>query len=65
MMRASGHFISFLKHTISPTRVVGLERLTLVAVKVVFPDGAALTFVISPPYLESLLSLSEQVEEVE
>ena len=35
--------------------VLGLERLNLVAVKVVFPGDAALTFLISSPSSESLL----------
>ena len=42
-------------------RVLGSEHLTLVVVMVVFPDGAALTFLI----LESLLSLSELDEVVQ
>ena len=42
--------------------VLGLECLTLLTVKVVFLDGAAPTFLTSPPSSEPLLSLSEVVE---
>ena len=56
---------SSLKQTPLLKVVLGLERLTLVAVKVMFADGAAPTLLISLPSLEYLLSLSELVEEVE